>query len=92
MPRIAPALILALAAVLPAAAATAGKPAFSPLDVFALEWASDPEISPDGARVAYVRRSRGFGIRVQQSQACRAVRVVHTGCQEIRRALARLHL
>ena len=29
--------------------------------MFGLEWASDPEISPDGARVAYVRRS--FDIR-----------------------------
>jgi dipeptidyl aminopeptidase/acylaminoacyl peptidase len=27
------------------------------MDVFSLEWASDPEISPDGAQVAYVRRS-----------------------------------
>ena len=28
---------------------------FSPLDVFELEWASDPQISPDGERVVYVR-------------------------------------
>ena len=27
------------------------------MDVFALEWASDPQISPDGAQVAYVRQS-----------------------------------
>jgi dipeptidyl aminopeptidase/acylaminoacyl peptidase len=53
------ALVLALS---PAAhAATTPKPAFSAMDVFALEWASDPEISPDGSQVAYVRRS--FDIR-----------------------------
>ncbi len=28
-----------------------------PMDVFDLEWASDPQISPDGARIAYVRNS-----------------------------------
>ena len=28
---------------------------FTPADVFALEWASDPQISPDGSRVVYVR-------------------------------------
>ncbi|MGH8251523.1 MAG: prolyl oligopeptidase family serine peptidase, partial [Steroidobacteraceae bacterium] len=43
------------------AAADATDPKFSSMDVFALEWASDPEISPDGTRVAYVRRS--FDIR-----------------------------
>ncbi len=30
---------------------------FQALDVFELEWASDPQISPDGERVAYVRNS-----------------------------------
>jgi dipeptidyl aminopeptidase/acylaminoacyl peptidase len=29
---------------------------FRPLDVFDLEWAEDPQIAPDGARVVYVRR------------------------------------
>ena len=28
---------------------------FQPLDVFELEWASDPQISPDGSRIVYVR-------------------------------------
>ena len=54
MPYRTAALILAALAALPAIAA---KPAFSPMDVFALEWASDPRISPDGTQVAYVRQS-----------------------------------
>lgn len=53
MPFRAATLLLAAIAALPAAA----KPAFAPMDVFALEWASDPEISPDGTQIAYVRRS-----------------------------------
>jgi dipeptidyl aminopeptidase/acylaminoacyl peptidase len=53
MPFRALTLLLAAMAALPAAA----KPVFAPMDVFSLEWASDPEISPDGTQVAYVRRS-----------------------------------
>jgi dipeptidyl aminopeptidase/acylaminoacyl peptidase len=30
---------------------------FTALDVFQLEYASDPQISPDGSRVVYVRRT-----------------------------------
>lgn len=30
---------------------------FEPADVFGLEYASDPQISPDGGRIVYVRRS-----------------------------------
>src|ERR1700723_4641830 len=33
------------------------KPALKPLDVFDLQWASDPQISPDGRSIAYVRMS-----------------------------------
>ena len=50
-------LILIALTALSAAKSAAAKPAFSPMDVFALEWASDPEISPDGTQVAYVRQS-----------------------------------
>ncbi|MEX1086381.1 MAG: S9 family peptidase [Steroidobacteraceae bacterium] len=39
------------------AAAAPAKPVFAPTDVFALEWASDPKIAPDGSQVAYVRQS-----------------------------------
>ncbi len=44
------------AALLLAALASA-HPHFEPMDVFELEWASDPQISPDGTRVLYVRNS-----------------------------------
>ena len=30
---------------------------FDPMDVFELEWASDPQVSPDGETIVYVRRS-----------------------------------
>ena len=33
------------------------KPALKPIDVFDLEWVADPQISPDGRRIAYVRMS-----------------------------------
>jgi len=31
--------------------------AFDPMDVFDLEWGSDPRVSPDGETIVYVRRS-----------------------------------
>ena len=30
---------------------------FDPMDVFELEWAIDPRVSPDGETIVYVRRS-----------------------------------
>lgn len=48
-----PLLLLALVAG-PLADARA-QDAFGPLDVFALEWASDPQLSPDGTQLVYVR-------------------------------------
>ena len=50
------AAVLLMLAVIPAVAwsAPARKP-FQPLDLFELQWASDPQISPDGKDVAYVR-------------------------------------
>jgi dipeptidyl aminopeptidase/acylaminoacyl peptidase len=33
---------------------------FEPLDVFALEWASDPQVAPDGGTIAYTRN--GYNI------------------------------
>ena len=32
-----------------------GQNRFKPIDVFGLEWASDPQISPDGRQTVYVR-------------------------------------
>ena len=50
------------AAVEPAAAdagpAPSERPVLKPLDVFDLQWAADPEVSPDGRSVAYVRMSK----------------------------------
>lgn len=54
------ALLLAAGALSsPAAAAPASSPSryFTGSDLFSLEWASDPQISPDGKTVAYVRQS-----------------------------------
>ena len=30
---------------------------FDPMDVFELEWANDPQVSPDGKTIIYVRQS-----------------------------------
>lgn len=48
-------LAFAVLALAMAAAAHAERPAFGPADLFHLQWASDPNISPDGARIVYVR-------------------------------------
>ncbi len=37
--------------------ATSDLPLFTPADVFQLEFASDPQISPDGSKVAYLRNA-----------------------------------
>ncbi|HEX8622945.1 MAG TPA: S9 family peptidase [Allosphingosinicella sp.] len=49
------AVLLLLAA--PAAAADGPSPILEARDLFSLEAASDPQISPDGTKIAYVRRS-----------------------------------
>jgi acylaminoacyl-peptidase len=48
-------LVLLVDGSLAAAPAPSPKP-LQPMDVFELEWAEDPRISPDGKHVAYVRR------------------------------------
>ncbi len=52
-------LLLLLLAAAPALAADGQAPSrlFTGADLFDLEQASDPQISPDDSRVAYVRRS-----------------------------------
>jgi dipeptidyl aminopeptidase/acylaminoacyl peptidase len=47
--------VLALALVSAAAAASDAPRLLQPMDVFGLEYASDPQIAPDGSRVVYVR-------------------------------------
>src|SRR3984885_9083712 len=42
------------------------KPAFKPMDVFDLQWAADPEVSPDGRNVAYVRM--GYDIKTDRAR------------------------
>ncbi len=51
------AVCLLVAMPAPATAEASAIRPFASADVFALEWASDPQIAPDGSQVAYVRRS-----------------------------------
>ena len=55
--RLAPALavLLLAAAVLPARPAAAAKRPISETDLFRFVWVADPQISPDGHRIAFVR-------------------------------------
>ncbi len=57
--RICALLLAAAALAAPAAAAPATGPTrlFTGADLFNLEWATDPQISPDGRTIAYVRQS-----------------------------------
>lgn len=50
-------LALAAPALAQQPATQAPDPAFTPRDLFDLEVAADPQISPDGSRIAYVRQS-----------------------------------
>src|ERR1700728_4654767 len=59
------AALVALCAASPGYAETA-KPAFKPMDVFDLQWAADPEVSPDGRNVAYVRM--GYDIKTDRAR------------------------
>lgn len=53
--------LLSIALLTPALAAQqASVDVFEPMDVFGLEWATDPQISPDGTDVVYVRN--GFDV------------------------------
>ena len=55
MPRITQ--VVALAAALTVPASSEAQTAFQPMDVFQLEYGGDPQISPDGSQVVYVRNS-----------------------------------
>ena len=55
---------LLLGALTAPADAQSAKPELKPLDVFDLHWAADPQISPDGRSIAYVRM--GFDIKTDR--------------------------
>ena len=48
---------LVLLWAIPTAQASEQSRLFSPEDIFALEWANDVQVSPDGKSVVYVRHS-----------------------------------
>ena len=49
--------VLACALLLPGVSLSADLRPFDRMDVFELEWVSNPQISPDGKRIVYVRNS-----------------------------------
>jgi acylaminoacyl-peptidase len=55
LPAFLPAAVLAFAVHATATAQIATGDRFEPIDVFQLEWAANPQISPDGSRIVYVR-------------------------------------
>ncbi len=55
LPRIILFCLVTVGATQAGAAAEDGVDRFEPMDVFDLEWADDPQVSPDGTTVAYVR-------------------------------------
>ena len=55
--RYIPALALLLSGLATAASAEDEPRLFTAEDVFELEWADDPQVSPDGTQAVYVRRS-----------------------------------
>src|SRR6202049_494228 len=68
--RISAAAMLVLSWSAPGLAETPGraeqKPAFKALDVFDLQWAADPQVSPDGRSIAYVRM--GYDIKTDRAR------------------------
>src|SRR5450432_2674401 len=42
------------------------KSALKPMDVFDLQWAADPEVSPDGRNIAYVRM--GYDVKTDRAR------------------------
>jgi acylaminoacyl-peptidase len=64
--KLSAAALLALAAVAHLGYAQTPKPALKPMDVFDLQWAADPEVSPDGRNIAYVRM--GFDVKTDRAR------------------------
>ena len=65
MRQICAATILVLSVSAPGLAQSQ-KPALKPLDVFDLQWAADPQVSPDGRSIAYVRM--GYDIKTDRAR------------------------
>src|SRR5271170_2996136 len=63
--RLSAAALFALSAASPGYA-EAAKPAFKPMDVFDLQWVADPEVSPDGRNIAYVRM--GYDVKTDRAR------------------------
>ena len=59
--------VVLLTALLATSFAQTSKPGLKPLDVFDLQWVSDPQISPDGRSIAYVRVN--YDIKMDRSQS-----------------------
>ncbi len=49
-------------------------PPLQPLDIFELEWASDPQISPDGKRVVYLRN----GMDIMKDKRVKSLWIINT--------------
>ena len=49
-------LLFSLVFMLQTAFSQTDKPAFTSMDVFELEWVTNPQISPDGSKVVYGRK------------------------------------
>ena len=62
------ALVIFAAAGTPAAEQVAAQAHFQPMDVFELEYGADPQISPDGRQVVYVRTSMDIMRDVKKSE------------------------
>jgi len=60
-------------------------PAFSALDVFALEWASHPQISPDGQQVVYVRNA----MDIMRDEAAGNLWIINSGGSEHKKLTSR---
>ena len=64
--RLSAAALLALSVLAAPGYAETLKPAFKPMDVFDLQWVADPEVSPDGRNIAYVRM--GFDVKTDRAR------------------------
>lgn len=67
MQHFVPASFALIAVLFTAAPVQAKTPTFEPMDVFALQWADNPQVSPDGRRIVYQRM--GFDVMKDRKQS-----------------------